>query len=168
MENDLETEKMPPKTAKEHLHELASMGNFVFHGSPTKLAELEPRQPTTTDQLTGETVNDGDPAVCTTDKPDIAIFRSLIGSPVSRLAGLKSHSSSFDLTESGRVEFKTDAGSLKHAKNPNTVGYVHVFPKVGFTKRDDMEWRSPQAVKPVEVVEVKGTDLPDNIEIINI
>lgn len=168
MDFDIETEKMPPQSAKEYLHELASKDKYVFHGSPSKLSELEPRQPTTTDQETGETVNDGDPAVCTTDKPDIAIFRSLISSRIAAQNNLGSHSSSFGVSESGEIDFKASPNSLEHAKNPKTVGYVHVFPKEGFTKRDEMEWRSPQAVKPIEVIEVKGTDLPDNIEIINI
>lgn len=58
-----ETEKSSP-SSKELLEQLQKTGEFVFHGSPQKLDQLEPRQQTHINRETGKMEPDGKPAVC--------------------------------------------------------------------------------------------------------
>ncbi|MFC1710349.1 hypothetical protein ACFL0F_01640 [Patescibacteria group bacterium] len=154
------------RTAKEYLHGLERTGEYVFHGSHKKLSRLEPRQPTTSDEKTGRTVPDGEPAVCATNYADIAIFRSLI-SGNRAIEKEMDHYSSFNVKE-GKPTFSTTQESLDRANNPGIVGYVHIFKREGFKKRDDMEWRSKSLIEPIKVIEVHGNDLPNDIQIVSL
>ena len=150
---------------REKLEELSKTGEYVFHGSPQRLDRLEPRQQTHVSKKTGKTEPDGDPAVCTTESPDVAIFRSLISSHVAKKAGLKWYWSEFGIKDR-KPYFKATQESLDQARKPDSLGYVHVFKKADFAKRDELEWRSDHEVEPVQVIEVKASDLPQNIEVI--
>ena len=163
-DNLVEIEK-DPQSGREMLEQLAKTGDFVFHGSPDKLERLEPRQQMHLNEETGKSEPDGEPAVCATISPEVAIFRSLVSSHVAKRAGLKWYWSEFGMRD-GKPHFKATPESISQATKSNSIGYVHIFNKKGFDQHDRLEWRAYQEVEPVYVIEVKGSDLPDNIEII--
>jgi hypothetical protein len=152
-----------PTDASAYLHELEETGKYLFHGSDKMIAILVPKQPTVFDERFGKNIPDGEPAVCTTSFADIAIFRSLISSNRSKKNGIP-HFSSFDIKD-GEPVFSTNQESLDLTKRPDICGYVHIFDRKGFGKRDEMEWRSKGEVKPLKIIEVKSKDLPESIKI---
>lgn len=154
-------------SSKERLFKLEQTGNHVFHGSPDgNIETLEPRQGSHVPDLSkpSETIADGMPAVSATPYADMATFRAIINKKNVPL----SHTSGFGISPSGEKQFRVSSKEvLEHAKDKK--GYVYVFDKKEFepysrngqpTERN-MEWRSYNSVKPVDVVEVTSDDLSD-------
>ena len=161
----IENEKFP-LNGKEALEQLSKTGEFVFHGSLQKLDQLEPRQQTDFNKKTGKSEPDGEPAVCATSNYEVAIFRALISSHIAKLFGVKNCFSEFGL-RGGKPYFKATLESMSLAQRPDSVGYVHVFSKKDFQPYNTLESRAYHEVKPIYIIEVHGTDLPGNIEIID-
>lgn len=151
-------------TPREELKKLESEGKYVFHGSRHKLDQLEPRQGQDMNRGTGLMENDGRPAISATPSADIAIFRSLISSSRGRELGER-HASAFYFKD-GRDFFAASESAFVNAYKPDTVGYVHVFSKGQFEVYNEREVRSYTSIKPLQVIEVKGKDLPENITVI--
>lgn len=148
-------------SGKELLQTLEDSGKYVFHGSYQKLDEFEPRQSMTLDQ-NGKEIPDGPPAVFASDRADLAIFRALINHHMDKAPG---NWSGWDINGNNRI-FKAVKTSIEKAKDPSHRGFVHVFNKSDFkTFRGDEEI-CEKNVRPVSVIEVKGEDLPENIEIV--
>lgn len=160
----------------EHLREMERTGNYLFHGSPDGTIEtLEPRQSTHTED-SGETIEDGNPAVSATPYLDLAIFRGIVNKKNINFP----HKSGFGLTrnsEANTLLFDiSDEQTLTEAFN-NKTGFVYVFNRSEFQPysrnniADDasMEWRSYAPVKPIEVIEVYSKDLvpPNQITLTN-
>ncbi len=146
------------------LEELAGTGKYVFHGSPVKLGKLEPRQAMRVDRELRKEIPDGKPCVAATPYYEIAIFRSLISAQVSRASGLMNHRSEFGI-RMGKPYFKASKSAYDNAKT-GIKGYVHVFDKDLFEDHSNMEVRAYAPVVPIQVIEVTGEDLPEEIEII--
>ncbi|MFH0874208.1 MAG: hypothetical protein V1846_05225 [Candidatus Komeilibacteria bacterium] len=150
---------------KKHLKELEISGDYVFHGSPFLLDELEPRQAFKTPDLRQQdSVPDGDPCVAATPYADLSIFRSLVNGKNITIP----HSSSFGINGPDGKE------QLRLAVSPNVLpqlegkkGYVYVLSRKDFISYEDeqgMEWRAHEKVNPIEVIEVTARDLPAQIE----
>ena len=157
----------------EKLTQLEATGNHVFHGSADGNIEiLEPRQAMHYPNLpeSAEGVLDGDPAISATPYADIATFRAMI----NRRQIPFSHTSSFDVDTDGKKNFGVSSEEVLDAVK-DKKGFVYVFDKKEFkpynrnreATESDMEWRSSNPVKPIEVVEVGHEDLPprDKIKI---
>ena len=140
------------------LHELEASGEFVFHGSPAEdIEELEVRQPH--DWKTGERVEHGEPSVVATPYVDIAIFRSLVFMD----------STGFGVGDDG-ANFRASKKALDAAQGNS--GFIYVMPKDRFVpmdgNEDEMDWRSKESQRPVQVIEVAFSDLPETIELIEL
>lgn len=151
------------QSGKETLEQLSKTGEFVFHGSPQKLEKLEPRQQTSFNQKTRVTEPDGKPAVCAALNYEIAIFRALTSSHIAEQLGVKDYYTEFDMSD-GKPYFRGNPQSIAIARRPDARGYVHVFRKKDFQPHNDLESRAYQEVKPIYTIEVKSSDLPENIE----
>lgn len=160
--------------SREKLSALEETKNYVFHGSPDgSIEQLEPRQSTHVPDTSKphELQLDGDPAVSATPYADFAVYRALVNNKNIPIE----HASSFGRMGDGSKRFGISSEeALAHVEGKK--GYVYVFDRENFKPWDregrkvndsKMEWRSNQAVKPVEVVEVTHEDLPprDLIEI---
>lgn len=66
------------RKSREYLLSLEKEGNFMFHGSPTRMDVIEPRQASGDDRETGQRENDGNPGVFATPFADVAIFHALM------------------------------------------------------------------------------------------
>lgn len=150
---------------KQTLINLAKSGKYVFHGSPAKISKLVPRQAYRFDMATKQNIPDGDPCVAATPFLDIAIFRSLINAQIAKKVGIRVHRSSFGL-QNDIPYFKSTLESYNNTKKSTSVGYVHVLDIKQFKRISNMEYRSYVPVIPLNIIEVHGTDLPKNIEII--
>ena len=145
--------------AKEKLLVLEKEGVYVFHGSPELLEELEPRQSKDYDYNLKQMVNDGEPAVVATPFAEIAIFRAIISNKVKPEKG--GHWSRF-YNDDGKFGFETTPEVMELAKK--TRGYVYVFEKKDFERRNSIEWRTAKAIKPIMKFEVNFDDLPLDIK----
>lgn len=159
----VETEENSQR-GKEILEKLAKTGEFVFHGSPHKLTKLEPRQQTNVNKETGKSEPDGEPAVCATSNCEIAIFRALTSSQIAKDHGVKNYYTEFGIRD-GKPYFRGNKESIDLARRPDGIGHVYVFSNKDFQPHDDLESRAYHEVAPIYSIEVKATDLPENIEI---
>jgi hypothetical protein len=136
----------------------------VYHGSPTRLSALEPRQPFW--KADGRLYKDGDPAICADENSDVPSFTALFKGRV----GYK---------ENGRDETTGDSyyyvRALKEAPE-DIEGWVHVCRKKDFTIFNGAvpegwprpvvrvpELRAYHPVKPLEVFKIKLKDFPHPI-----
>lgn len=138
---------------------LEKEGKYLFHGSGYKLDTLEPRQAHNSPNI-GEKIPDGEPAVFASELSNIAIFMAVISKPNAP----RNLRSGFSGGVGGNVKFRATQATIDQIKNAK--GYVHVFDRDNFHKRDETgEWISVKPVQPVEIIEVSEKDLPDNIEV---
>lgn len=156
----------PPKIeqmgeGRRKLLALEKEGKYVFHGSPTEIQELEPRQAYAYDSASGTNENDGAPAVFATAFADAAIFRALINE-----RNVKGDSESGWGLEDDGLHFKSTQ-NLVDAVRAGLRAKVYVFDKSQFGPDEGMQVRSHGKVIPVDVIEVAMDDLPDNIKIIS-
>lgn len=140
------------------LHALEQTGIYVFHGSPhANIPELNPHQPTDwPDDIEQE---DGAPCVAASQFADAAIFHAIARNDWWSFGQDQ---------EDGSVWMAATQKALDMAKGQKA--YVYVFLKSTFAPRNgnegDMEWRSVENQKPLQVVEVTDRDLPKNISIL--
>lgn len=153
MENNLEK-----ALGRERLKELAESGEFVFHGSADKVGEFEPRQAFT--GFKEKRRPDGHPAVFASDEIEIPIFMAIFHKE-NMPQGFRS---SFSMTKEG-ITLKATQKSLDQAKKGK--GYVYVFKKSDFEKRNGNEWVSTKTVIPVETVMVSYEDMSKDIEVLD-
>lgn len=151
---------------KSKLIELEKEGKYVFHGSGIPALEyLEPKQANHVPDMNKkeERILDGEPAVSATPYLDFAIFRALIN---RNNIDFNFHSG-FGF-KNNKKEFRVSSQKvLEEVKNKK--GFVYVFDKKDFSpysrdglaKPENLEWRSYTKVKPLEIVKVSFTDLPD-------
>ena len=143
-------------SGREALEYLRGLDQFVFHGSPDVIDELQPRQPLSHGKP------DGEPAVCATTDIDQAIFRALINRRQDEKAGRMDHRSAWT-TYQGDTAFLTTKSSYESMQADGT-GYVYALNIVGFSPYRS-EMRSPVAIKPDFSVLVSERDLPAGIHI---
>lgn len=136
--------------SRQILEEIAASGKYLFHGSPYKLKQVEPRQAYNRGRP------DGKPAVATIDLIDPAIFISLI----PKDSGWSANGNDW--------HFYASFDALEKAKA--ATGYVYVFEKNTEFKlyKRSREWRAYRIVTPAKVVEVHYEDLPADIKIKNL
>ncbi len=158
------------KSGKEILKELETEGKYLFHGSPNgEIKVFEPRQSLhvpDTSKVT-ETIPDGNPGVSASPYPELAIFRAIINGKNVEI----DHTNGFGSTGPTLQYNVSSKEVLERAKGKN--GYVYVFNRSDFTpysrlgeaNEQSMEWRSYKEVEPIQVVEVKYDDMPDESEI---
>jgi hypothetical protein len=141
---------------KLRLLELEKEDRWVFHGSPTKLEKLTPRQAYTYPDKSRETkIADGEPAVFASPIADIAIFMAVVNGKNAP----KGSRSGFGA--SGEDQFKYRATKETLDQLHNVKGYVFVFNKDKFTPRSQTESCAYSEVIPDEIIEVTENDLPD-------
>lgn len=150
---------------KEALAALAQTKQFVFHGSPRKFDELEPRQ------SYNDGKPDGEPAISAgpDEAYELAIFMALIRSGETRMnvpKGGRRSSFSTQGARDGQWDFRANALALEDAKSPDAIGYVHAFDKKDFQPHTRYEWRAYHKVKPLLVVPVTARDFPEGVGII--
>ena len=147
---------------RRELHALEKEDKYVFHGSGSDVASLEPRQ--AHDDIIGP---DGSPAVFASNVADYAIFMAIFnkrncpqGSSTS--AGAKTDE------EHGLIEmrFAATRDTLDQLKD-DAAGWVYVFNKTDFTRRlrGGVEYVSDGPVTPIKKIQVSTRDLPKNIAI---
>ena len=148
---------------REKLLALEKEGKYVFHGSPAIIDTLAPKQALNKNQETGEMEPHGEPAVCATKHADLAIFRAL----TNFTDDIGPSSVSFGTDENGKPQFSASSNVLELAKIK--TGHVYILNKKGFDLliEGGTEFRSLEAVTPIEVMEVTFEDMPKNIQIIN-
>ncbi len=148
---------------REYIKDLEKTGKYVFHGSSDETIEkLEPRQAYNYPGDGSAKIPDGPPSVAASPYADIAIFRSLVGFGSSFGASTK---------ESGEVTlcFRAKEETLNESKDK--TGFVYILDKTLFAPKEgtdinSMDWRSPEYVKLIEIVEVNYSDLPEGIKVI--
>lgn len=111
---------------REALEQLATTGNYVFHGSGQKLEKLEPRQAHTVSSDSIKTP-DGPPAVFATMNAAIAIFMAVYS---ANKKPEKRGGASFRQEGEG-VKFKASPGMVDF-KDQETTSFVYVFDKKTF------------------------------------
>ena len=142
---------------KDEILELEKQGNFVFHGSVEKLDYLEPRQAYTWKE--NIKTKDGEPAVFASKYSDIAIFMALIN-----MTNLKCTFHSGFGMKNDKLEFRLS----KELSNKlvNLRGYLYIFNKSDFIQKNGLEYISYKTVKPVKILEINESVLPNNINYI--
>jgi hypothetical protein len=144
-------------TTKEEILELEKQGDFVFHGSRDKLDFLEPRQAYTLKD--NQKVKDGEPAVFASIYSDIAIFMALIN-----IENIKATYRSGYGFENNKLTFRIS----KEVKDKliNLKGYLYIFNKSDFQQKDPAEYVSFKIVRPIRILEIDESSLPENINYI--
>ena len=148
--------------ARSELTEAEQGGEFLFHGSPKELDQLEPRQAFRYDEKLGKMVEDGEQSVCATHLADIAIFRALVNHDNAPTE----HDSEFGspVEDNSFCHLGASHGTLDQVRGK--VGYVHLLDRKDFSRHSPMEWRSSNIVVPVKSIKVTYEDLPDTIKIL--
>ena len=148
---------------KKRLLTLEAERKFVFHGSALKIEELEPRQPMICKERLKKEIKHGNPCVSATSSADIAIFRAIIN---KHNFPFIDYQSSFGLDEKeDEYYFNTTDKVLSRVKGK--IGYVYVLSIKNFKKFSNIEYRSENPEKPIEIISIDYNDLSDNIKIIN-
>lgn len=135
--------------------ELEKVNKYVFHGSESLIDEFEPRQAFTV--VGGRKVPDGKPAVFASPFVAYAAFMALINS-TNCPKGLRSVCS----YSNGSFVFKASRATLNQLSD-QSKGFVYVFDRNDFERRNGSEWISYNKVKPIRFVEVGIQDLPSPI-----
>lgn len=125
---------------------------YLFHGSPTKLDLLEPRQ------AHSHSRSHGKMAVFATSYYQIAIFRAL--TLAAKLVVKPSEYQSAFSLDDGRLLFRVSKATLNAIKT-GLIGYVYLLDKGQFELINSMEYRAVKAVSPVKTLQVEADDLPD-------
>jgi hypothetical protein len=149
------------------LRQLEATGKHVFHGSPNgEIERMEPRQGhhVPDHAKPGETIKDGNPAISATPYAELAAFRAIINGKNVPFP----HTSGFGV-RNGKTEFRVSHDEVLDAVQ-GKKGYVYVFDKDKFvpydresdqSSEDCMEWRSYEPIRPLDVVEVDSSVLPE-------
>ena len=103
-------------------------------------------------------VEDGKPSVACTQFAELAIFRALANR--NRVDGYSRISFSF---QEGKLHLRATASLIAAATDLKSKGYVYVFLKEGSEVYRNFEYRFYQLMKPVEVIEVSGKDMPEGV-----
>jgi len=135
--------------------ELEKVNKYVFHGSESLIDEFEPRQAFTV--VGGRKVPDGKPAVFASPFVAYAAFMALINS-TNCPKGLRSICSYND----GNLVFKASKATLEQL-NGRSKGFVYIFDRINFERRNGSEWISYNKVRPIRFIEVGVQDLPSPI-----
>ncbi|NTW30901.1 MAG: hypothetical protein HGA33_06470 [Candidatus Moranbacteria bacterium] len=156
MNFDTPKNKERMSAGRERLMSLEREGKYVFHGSPVKIAILEPRQAGGHDEETGRYENDGTRAVFASTYADCAIFRSLIHS--------REFENEMGINDANQLHFIADQVLMERAKGK--IGYVYVLDKKDFGDFRGLDCTSKETMHPIEVVEVGFEDLPKAIKVV--
>lgn len=157
-----ETKEMQSE-AREKLLFLEKENRYVFHGSPSLLGKLEPRQPFTSVKETGKEEKHGEPSIAATPFADIAIFRAIIN---PQNAPIKKYTSGFGYSGENlkyKLNFETTPETVEEVRDK--FGYIYVFDKDLFEKFSDMEWRANKEMVPLQTIRVSFKDLPEFYEV---
>jgi hypothetical protein len=134
----------------QELKKLESAEQYLFHGSGSVIDEFEPRQ--AHNYIAGEQIPDGEPAVFASPFADYAIFMALINK-MNCPNGFHSASG----FQNGELTFQATKETLDQLDD-SAIGYVYVFSRDNFTKRNDSEWVCKQKVKPFLTIIVRRSD----------
>lgn len=147
----------------EHLRELESTGEYLFHGSGGKIESiLEPRQAYTLNKENIR-VRDGNPGVHATPILDIAIFMATVN---RKNAPTPKFHSKFD-NDNGEINLALSKDTAEQITDESS-GYVYVLNKKDFEKRSSIEYISYDAIKPNEIVEVKYSDISIPVRVFDV
>ena len=146
------------REAASGLEKLAKTGKYLFHGSPTKMEVIEPRQAYNNSQP------DGEPAVVATSFYQLAIFRAIMLAARAQVS--PGHYQSGFSFSNGKLSFRANKETLTTARS-NITGFVYVLDKGSFRKHSSMEYRASASVRPVRVFEVGANDLSEEIETVD-
>ncbi len=145
------------KNVKEELEALQASGEYIFHGTGYEIRDFEPRQ--AYNYRNGEQIPDGEPAVYASPSIWYAWFMAIINN-INCPKGFHSGAGS----RTGTLKFRATKDTLDQL-NPDSKGYVYVFNKDEFIKRDENEYFSPESRIPVRRVEVTFKDFDAPIEV---
>ena len=135
--------------------ELQKSNKYVFHGSESLIDEFEPRQAYTV--IDGRKVPDGKPAVFASPFVSYAAFMALINS-TNCPKGLRSICS----YNNGSLVFKATKATLEQL-NERSKGFIYIFDRNNFERRNGSEWISRDKIKPLRFIEIGVQDLPSPI-----
>ncbi|KKS83668.1 MAG: hypothetical protein UV57_C0009G0024 [Parcubacteria group bacterium GW2011_GWD2_43_10] len=145
-------------STRKDLHKFQKTGLFVFHGTPVKVKDLNPRQ--AYNYVKGVRTRDGKPAVFATPFVDLAIFRAV----VNRKNCPSNYRSGFSYRNK-KLGFRASKFTLDQLNN-SSKGYVYIFKKHDFMKSNPCESVAFKKVMPFKLVKVTSKDLPSKIFII--
>lgn len=141
----------------DHLRELEESGKYVFHGSGNEIEKFEPRQ--AYNFRDEKFTPDGDPAIWASPHFRYALFMAVV-SDANCPDGFHSGAGS----RTGELQFRATQKTLDQLR-PDSKGYVYVFNKSEFTKRDENEYFSKMTREPVERIVVRYSDFDMPVEI---
>jgi hypothetical protein len=137
--------------SKAELIKLQAMGIYVFHGSVRgDLHELTPRQ------AYSHGKPDGKPCIAASERIEPPIFMAVLG---SRYVGGWGKGK----IEQGQFGFFAERSDYEKAKQERWSGYIYVLNKSDFAHLSSWEWRAYKSVRPVKVIAVDFSDLPEDI-----
>ena len=145
--------------ARQLLAELERSGNYVFHGSSKRIDIFEPRQ--ATNRKNGKPVPDDRPGIHASTLIDIAIFMAIVSEDNCH----KKFHGSFSYYGEGNLVFEVTKETLDGLIEP--VGYVYIFDRRDFKKRNAIEYIFYSPIKPIAHVEVGIDDMPAGIKLIS-
>lgn len=144
------------ESGKQKLSDLENEGKYVFHGSGFLIEEFEPRQ--THNYVDDKHIPDGEPAIFASPFADYAIFVAIINEvncPQGYRSGSRFHE--------GKLTFRATKETLGQL-TVDAKGYVYVFNRNDFIKRNESEWVSHKKAKPVSVIPITRTDFTPTIK----
>jgi hypothetical protein len=144
-------------TSIQELLVLEATGKYVFHGSGHEIEEFEPRQ--AYNYREGKHVPDGEPAIYASPSVNYAWFMAVVNEvncPNGHWSGAG--------TRTGTLRFRATQATLNQLKS-ESKGYVYVFNKEDFFKRDAHEYYSLEKRAPIKRIEVTFKDFPAPIDV---
>ncbi len=150
---------------RDKLLDLEKTEKYLFHGSGNSGIDImDPRQ--AFNYVNGVQEKDGEPSVFASDKVDFAILMAMVNAYNCKNGFSSGAGTSKDENRNSKLTLKISK-STSDQLNENSVGYVYVFNKKDFTKRDPdgVEYICKTEVSPIEKIEVRKSDLSNYIEI---
>ena len=145
------------ESVRERLLQLEKEDAYLFHGSGAVVKKFEPRQ--AFNYTDGVRVPDGSPAIFASPSLDCAMFRAII-SDANFPHGAYS---AWSWSGSDVITFKANKKTLAVLRD-DMQGYVYVFNREGFTKKNMSDWVSYEPVQPISVFTVTRLDFKPLIE----
>ncbi len=137
-------ERREEESTADYLRRLEVSGQFLFHGSPREIGELEPR----------------DPVTDATDNPDnkqLAVYAyssAALGVQRAIISGRDDVEGDWDIVGGTDPESPETPLLMTTPNIPLQSGYLHILPRSSFRQTGGYQWVSESPVKPYAIVDV--------------
>lgn len=150
--------------ARRILDALEASGVYVFHGAGQLHTRIVPKQATV--DRDGRKLPDGPPALFASSRADYAVFMAIVNDencPKGFRSGVgRNHAPDGTLS----MDFRIDPNGFAQLTDESR-GFVYVFHSSDFVHRapGDVEYVAYEPRTPLQVIEVRRRDMPQNIRI---